>query len=383
MNCRRSYIFGLSVGAILMLALMAGVADAHVGQDQPATDVNSQPTTDNQPTQTDSHGNISAMIVEPDLFPATTPLTIWLEVKDTKTNAKLTDLTPRVTIKNPQGVALNSGNTTLKGDKYFFEYTFSKPGDYKLVAHFTHEGQEHESVFTIPVSAATSAAPASHTTLYIWWIVAGVLLLLVVIWVFGLTRQEKKIKQSVIASIVTVVAGGLVYSLAVVFTTGAIKTGVVTCLENGSCYWTAHIHGYYPISICGEEYRLPIEQGPLGGPHTHEEKNISHWHDRLSYDQKSGQITETDPLLVATFFKSINVPLTNQSITDKENGDNCPTGAAGTLKAFVNGQYTPHIVSHIWQDKEVISIFFDERTPQEIEAGLKAKPVEFPTLGRG
>lgn len=376
-------ILWVIVGVIFLLSPSGNVSYAHVGEDEPGTDANGQPTTDNQPTQADSHGSIAAMIVEPDLFPATMPLTIWLEIKDTKTDAKLIGLTPRVTIKNPQGVALNSGNALLKGDEYLFEYTFPKPGDYKLVAHFIHEGQEHESIFTIPVSAATSAAQASGTTTYMWWIVAGVVWLLVVIWGLGLTRQEKKIKQSVVASIVILIAGGLVYSLIVVFKTGAIKTGVVTCLENESCYWTAHIHAYLPTSICGQEYRLPIEQGPLGGPHTHEEKNIAHWHDRLNYDQKSGQITETEPLTVSTFFESINVVLTNQSIADKKNGDLCPVGAAGTLKAFVNGQYTPDIVSHIWQDKEVISIFFDDRTVEQAEQELKAKPVEFPTLGRG
>lgn len=326
------------------------------------------------------HDTISAMIVEPDLFPANTPLTIWFEIKDTTSDTHLTNLKPTVSLKNPQGVTIDSAAAILKGDEYVYEYAFPAAGDYKLVLTFTHEGKEHQSSFTIPVSASASRSVVPQAI--VWWIVGITGAAVAGIWIFGLVPKKKAINRSIVLSIVAVIVAGIVYSVVYTIRSGAATAGVVTCLDSGECFWTAHIHAYFPITICGKEYSLPVEKGALNGPHTHEERNISHWHDRLPYDKSSGKITKTDPLLVSSFFQGIEVSLTNATIADQNVGDTC-NGQPATLKAFVNGKYTPDIINHIWQDKEVISIYFNARTPPEIEAELKTKPIEFPALGRG
>lgn len=178
-------------------------------------------------------------------------------------------------------------------------------------------------------------------------------------------------------------AGVIVYSLIVTFRSGATKSGVVTCLDNGECYWTAHIHAYAPVMICGQEYRLPIEKGELTGPHTHEEKNLVHWHDRLPYDQKTKQITNIEPLLLKTFFAAIGVPFSDSAIIDKKNGDMCPSGKAGSLKVIVNGKSTADAEAYILRDLDVIQVFFDDRDAAAIEDEIKNNPVLFPNLGRG
>jgi flagellar basal body-associated protein FliL len=363
------------VGLIFVLGIIVAPSFtfAHVAEEKGTKEETTE--------ETSLHDNVSAMIVEPDLFPANTPLPIWFEIKDTSTQTHLTNLSPRVSIVNQQGQSLGSGQAELKGDEYLYEFTFPKPGDYQLTLTFTHEGKEHQSTFTIPVSASQSQSSRA-TKVYLWWTVGGAAVVVGVIWGFGLFGKSKSVKRSIILMIITLLVAIVVYSLIFTFRSGATTSGVVTCLDNGQCFWTAHIHSYYPIAICGQEYSLPVEKGSLSGPHTHEERNIAHWHDRLPYDKKTGKITETDPLLVGKFFAEIGVTLTNQAVADKKVGDSCH-GQAATLKAFVNGKYTPDVVNHIWQDKEVISIFFDESTPEQIEEQLKAQPIEFPALGRG
>lgn len=190
-------------------------------------------------------------------------------------------------------------------------------------------------------------------------------------------------KKLVLLLLLLLGAGVIVYSLIVTFRSGAVRSGVVTCLDNGQCYWTAHIHAYIPITVCGQEYRLPIETGDLTGPHTHEEKNLAHWHDRLAYDAQTKQITDTAPLRLESFFAAINVPFSNSGIADKQNGEACPGGQSGSLKAFVNGKVVENITAYLWRDQDVIQIFFDERDAKAIAEDIKNNPVLFPTLGRG
>ena len=190
-------------------------------------------------------------------------------------------------------------------------------------------------------------------------------------------------KKIVLIPLLLLGAGILAYSLAVTLRSGAVKSGVVTCLDNGECYWTAHIHAYVPISICGQEYRLPIEKGDLTGPHTHEEKNLAHWHDRLAYDSKTKQITNTRPLLLKSFFEAIGIPFSNTGLDGKTNGDLCPDGKRGQLKGFVNGSHVENIESHILRDRDVIQIFFDEREPAALEQEIRQRPLPFPAAGRG
>ena len=198
-----------------------------------------------------------------------------------------------------------------------------------------------------------------------------------------MASTRKKIIVFLISILAFLVVLGLGYSLFVTIRSNPSQ-GLVTCTADGSCFWTAHIHAYVPVYICGSFYKFPHEVGPLDHPHTHEEQNIIHWHDKLPYDQSSSMIIDTDPMTLRAFFDSISVPFSQDAISTFSNGNLCPNGNPGKVSVFVNGDlYEGEYGSYIWKDHDVISIYFTDQPITEIEAELKADPPTFPKLGRG
>ena len=193
--------------------------------------------------------------------------------------------------------------------------------------------------------------------------------------------SSNKTKLLIAAGVV--VLGIIAYSLYITFSTGAQDKGIVTCIDENTCFFTAHWHAYTPIMICGQETRLPIETGSLQKAHTHEEKNLVHWHDRLPYDNTNKKIMNATPLFLGSFFDEIKIPFDNDKIMDKKNGDQCPDGKPGTLKMFVNGKPNTEFRDYLWKNYDVIVLVFDNRSLAEVETELASKPIAFPTLGRG
>jgi len=208
--------------------------------------------------------------------------------------------------------------------------------------------------------------------------IAGFLALIALF--FGI--KTKKIKTMIVWIVIIIIAAALAYSLNITLKSNP-SLGIVTCPKVGTCFWTAHIHSFIPVSVCGKEIRLPIEVGRLDYPHTHEEKNINHWHDKLPYNKETNMITDTKPLTLGAFFDSIEIKFDNETYDDKKNGDLCPDGKPGKLTVFANGKLLENPSEFIWKDKDVIRIFFDTRTREEIEEFIKNNPVKFPALGRG
>jgi len=316
-----------------------------------------------------------AIIVEPDLFVAKTSLPIWLEITDTEDGEKITGLDVKIDIENAAEQIISTSIAIQQGDLYVFEPVFPSGGDYTIHAEFSYQNEEQDFHFPIFVSEPES----QETTIIVILVAAGIAIVLLIIF---LGLKKKNWKTAIIWSLIVLVLAGLAYSLRV-----ALQTGpwIITCPTEGTCFATAHIHAYVPIWLCGEDYRLPIEVGRLDGPHTHEEKNIIHWHDKLPYDAVNQKLMETAPLTLGVFFDAMQIHFDQDGIADKRNGDACPDGTTGTLKVFVNG-VLPELASMrdwIWRDKEVISIFFDGRTVAEILEALKNNPVAFPKLGRG
>lgn len=257
--------------------------------------------------------------------------------------------------------------------RYVAKYRFTKSGEHEIHVEFTDAGE------TKRVTAAVNALRASvWTPGRSFGIGAAALALLALI--AGFLR--KKPKAAITGAFAALIAGGIAYSLYVTFRSGAASRGVVTCVAENECYLTAHIHAYAPIEICGEEFRLPIEKGALTGPHTHEEKNIIHWHDRLRYDKGKQDVVDPTPFTLGAFFDAVEIPFTSDAIANQANGGAC-NGEAAALKVFVNGKQNAAYRSYRWSDKDVIFIVFDSRTPAEVEAWLKTNPIVFPTLGRG
>ena len=63
-------------------------------------------------------------------------------------------------------------------------------------------------------------------------------------------------------------------------------TGITICNE-GECIKTLHIHSDITFDLCGRSITLPREGGELAGLHTHKEKDLLHFHDKVSVDPDS------------------------------------------------------------------------------------------------
>ncbi len=176
--------------------------------------------------------------------------------------------------------------------------------------------------------------------------------------------------------------GFLFYSVVQYRQSGIIEKGIVAC-EEEKCFWSAHIHIYIPVEICGEKYSLSRFEGPLATNHTHGEENVIHWHDRLKVDPVTKQFLEPNPFLLSRTLETLQIPLTEISILNKKDGDTCPDGSIGIWKVFINGIFSTDWRNHEWQDKDIVFFIFNARMVEEVEAELLEKPQVFPGLGAG
>lgn len=158
--------------------------------------------------------------------------------------------------------------------------------------------------------------------------------------------------------------------------------GLITCAEE-KCFWTAHIHTLVRVNLCGQEFSLPKLVGPLSGIHTHTEKNILHWHDKLPADPETHALLDTTPLTIGFGLNVMSIPFTVDSLLEEKNGDMCPSGKPGSLKFFVNGTSLPADPSYVWKDRDIIDIIFDEKNEAEALEYVQTLPQKFPSLTSG
>ena len=97
----------------------------------------------------------------------------------------------------------------------------------------------------------------------------------------------------------------------------------------------------------------------------------------------TGQITDTRPLIIGAFFDAINVLFDANKIADKTNGSVCPDGSKGTMRVFVNDVLNENPRAYVWKNHDIIRIFFDSRTIEEVRREVIDNPITFPKLGRG
>ncbi|MST04306.1 MAG: hypothetical protein EXS49_01940 [Candidatus Pacebacteria bacterium] len=319
---------------------------------------------------------LTASLVQPDLFVAEYKTPIWFSIRDLETKETLNNLEVSAEIeKLNSGIIAKDIVVQQKGEEYMFEFSFSEFGNYKIHLNISRNKNENYFDFPIIVEPPVEGLKSEGIAFY-FFAILGFLVL-----VFGIIK--KKYKLGIIWFLILLALGGLVYS--VIFTQKQdTSNGIITCPKaSGECVWTAHIHAYMPINICGEYFRLRTEVGALNLLHTHEEKNLAHWHDKLPYDMETKSIKETENLLVKAFFSEIKVPIGEDRIASKKNGDLCPDGKPGTLRVFVNGIEKKDFLNYLWRDKDVIYFEFSDRDALEIQKELKEKPIVFPVLGRG
>ncbi len=243
---------------------------------------------------------------------------------------------------------------------YVIKYAFKNSGPHEVHVEFLHGGEETRKTFDVSVEGRSFE---TEQYFLIAAIVVGALSVLY-------AMRSKKFKRAAIFAIVLLAVIGLSYSVYIVYTSGAAQRGVVVCVSETECYWSAHIHAEVDVNTCGEEFRFPVEKGRLDGPHTHEEKNLIHFHERLPIDTATKDILNTQPLMLGAFFDAMDVNFDSDKILDKNNGDFC-NDKQSTLKMFVNGVPSSSFRDYIWKDGDKINLVFDER-PQE-EAAKEAQ----------
>ena len=305
---------------------------------------------------------------------------VLLETRIAKYGAPLANMKVTLTIdKHDVGLSEQLPARESALGHYVAEYTFKYLGPQEVHIEFQHEGTQIRQTFPVDVRKSQG------NRMFIIGGIAAIIILAIVWYIDMRSKQKKKakLKTGIVLTVDILVILGIGYSLYVTLKSGAASRGVVVCPQEGRCFWQAHIHAYIPIMMCGEDIRLPIEKGSLQGPHTHEEKNVVHWHDRLPYDNQQKNIFQAKPLTLGVFFDELGIPFANDALFDRKNGDECPDGTLASWKMFVNGKQSQVLRDHVWTDRQVIALVFDSRSSSDIEAELQANPIKFPSLGRG
>lgn len=193
--------------------------------------------------------------------------------------------------------------------------------------------------------------------------------------------RGKSTKNFVLTLVSLAFIGFLAYSLIEYQRSGIAKDGIVTC-ANGQCFWSAHIHVDVPIQICGEKYALSKFKGSLANDHTHGDENLIHWHDKIAFDAKKKRFLEPSPFALDLIFKALELPITDDGLLNKKDGDLC-RGSAAAWKVFVNGAPRPDWRNYEWKDRDIVLFVFDERTAEEVEKELHENPLKFPPVREG
>lgn len=206
--------------------------------------------------------------------------------------------------------------------------------------------------------------------------------------------QNKKLIKNLLCILgLLAVVGFLAYSLIEYQRSGIVQDGVVTCASgpaptrdeptrDGQCFWSAHTHVDIPIQICGEKYVLPKFKGSLKDHHSHGDENIIHWHDKIAFDAEKKQFLEPTPFALNLIFKTLKLPIADESLLGKKDGDLC-RGSMATWKVFVNGVPRPDWRSYEWKDRDSVLFVFDERTEEEVGKAIRQNPLKFPPIGEG
>ncbi len=279
---------------------------------------------------------------------------IAIQAEITKNGIPVNDFTVYFVIdKHETGLSNRIRATEREPGYYFIKYEFENSGPHEIHVEFVNDGQEIRKTFDIDVAG-------SDTEQY---------LIIAMAFLLSLATLEgfvsKKYKRSIIAGLIIFAAFGLGYSVYVLYATGAAQRGVIGCVGT-DCYWSAHIHAQADVVVCGEEHRFPIEKGRLDEPHTHEEKNLIHFHERLLIDPQTKEIQDARRLTVGAFFDQMETRFDETHIMDRQNGGLC-NGKPGSVKMFVNGKPDGNFRDYIWKDGDKIHIIFDENPAPSIE----------------
>ena len=172
---------------------------------------------------------------------------------------------------------------------------------------------------------------------------------------------------------ITAVAG-LGYSLYSFYSSGAADRGIIICdpEDSSDCLWQDHMHFLVMISNdgVGDIQDLPLERGDLDRPHTHEERNVIHWHSSVPYDSAKQEVIDKSAFTLSASLASIGVEM--------------PEGG----KVFVkkrdgSWEYAQGQVEYVWDDGDIIFVTADSAANSDIVSDLDASGIVLPYLGAG
>ena len=172
--------------------------------------------------------------------------------------------------------------------------------------------------------------------------------------------QKNSVTKYLACLIVLIVIIVLIYSV-YVYKKSVEDSGesFIICRTQEDCTLSQHIHTEVEIKICEEEIKIPLEAGDKIGTHTHKERNLLHFEERLKYNNVTKKLIEKEPITLKNFFnhKDVNIKFNSTCIANKCNGNICDT-ASGTVKFFVNSIENKDFENYVWNDGDKISIEF-------------------------
>lgn len=135
--------------------------------------------------------------------------------------------------------------------------------------------------------------------------------------------------------------------------------GLIVCNEKGECQKSLHMHANLDVSICGQNKDLPKDTGRLDSVHTHKEKNLLHFEERLPAD-KNGNILNTEPLaLKAALDGILKMKASGQCIGDYCNGGKCSNGKKANWQLTANGEKQEDFQNYVWKDGDKLELTFE------------------------
>lgn len=184
-------------------------------------------------------------------------------------------------------------------------------------------------------------------------------------------KPKSNMKTAAIVSVIVVMLGALSYSLYSFYASGSAERGIIVCDPHNetSCIWQDHMHAMVIISVDGSVQNLPVEKGPLDKVHTHEERNILHWHSSLPYNPIDNELIDYSDFTLKNSLASIGLSL--------------PEGGKLFAKRGGVWSFSSGYGDFRWGDNDIIYVAKDGRSNDEVMSYLGSSGISLPYLGAG
>lgn len=160
--------------------------------------------------------------------------------------------------------------------------------------------------------------------------------------------------------IVFLIAVYIMYSVWVYLRSVETTEEFLVCTGD-ECVKSFHIHSSVEPIICGELKWFGLEHGELGEQHTHKERNLIHFHERLRVALDTYEIIDYSPLQLRNFIGNMERESSDGvCLFGVCEGDACEgSDTPGRFRVIVNGQEREEKWDYIWKDGDTIKIIFE------------------------